>query len=390
MASVSSSEFMQMPRDHASRAGFRVSGLLLSLIFLVVVPICATGWYLWARSVDYYVSEVGFSVRSEETQAPTDFFGSLTQFTTNSAKDSDILYEFIQSQELVQTLDRKLNLRDIYARDYAIDPVFSLAPSATIEELVRHWRRVALVNYVPSTGLLEVQIRASDPDTAQIIARSVFEECSLMINRLSAIARSDATHYANADLNDAVDQLKSARQAVTKFRSRTQIFDPAADIQVQMGLLNSLQQKLGEELISYDLLVETTRTNDPRILAAEQRIGAIRKRIAQERRKFGLGGNLNEDTASGNDYATMVTEYERLKVDQEFSQQKYTAALTNVDLAKAEAQRKTRYLAAYVQPTLAESPLYPRRILIFSVTGLILMISWAILGLIVVSLRDRR
>ena len=153
-----------------------------------------------------------------------------------------------------------------------------------------------------------------------------------------------------------------------------------------MGLLNTLQQQLGAELIDYDLLLLNAQSNDPRLQQSEQRIAAIQERIRQERQKLGSGGI----TTDGEDYATLVSEFERLLVEREFTEQKYTVALSNYDLAQAEAQRKSRYLAAYLNPTLAQSAEYPRRVLLLALTGLFLLIAWATSALIFYSLRDRR
>jgi capsular polysaccharide transport system permease protein len=148
-----------------------------------------------------------------------------------------------------------------------------------------------------------------------------------------------------------------------------------------------LQQQLGEELIKLDLLSEQANESDPRAVQSKLRIEAIRKRIAEERRKLGGGADMQGD---GGDYASIVTEFEKLTVDREFAEQKYTTALSNFDTAQAEARRQTRYLAAFEQPTLPESAEYPRRWLILGLTVLFLTVGWSILVLIYYSLRDRR
>jgi capsular polysaccharide transport system permease protein len=153
-----------------------------------------------------------------------------------------------------------------------------------------------------------------------------------------------------------------------------------------MGLLNTLNQQLAEALITLDLLRETTRADDPRIAQAERRIEVIEARIAEERRKFGVG-DASSDTG---DYASVMAEFERLSVDREFAERAYIAALSAFDGARAEAQRQSRYLAAYVRPTLAETAEYPGRILLTGLVGLFLLLAWAILALVYYSLRDRR
>jgi capsular polysaccharide transport system permease protein len=369
-----------------ARAKLRHWMLLVSFLCLVCAPLGLTGAYLWTRAVDQYSSSLGFTVRREEAPSAVDILGGLTNLSSSSSSDSDLLYEFIQSQELVEKVHAQLDLHKIYARHYNIDPVFSLAPDSSIEDMVEYWQKMVLISYAPGTGLIELKIKAFTPEEAHTIAEMIFSESSRMINELSAIAREDAMRYAREELDTAVAQLKEARQALTAFRSRTQIVDPSADIQVQMGLLKTLQQQLGSELINYDLLFTSVQEGDPRLQQSQQRITAIRERIRQEREKFGGGGSA----ADGEDYATLVAEFERLSVDREFSEQKYTGALQNYDVAQAEAQRQSRYLAAYLNPTRAQSPEYPRRLLILGLVGLFLVIAWSTLMLILYSLRDRR
>ena len=360
--------------------------LLWSFLLCVLTPAGLSGVYLWERAVDQYKSSLGFTVRREEAPSAVDILGGLTNLSSASSSDSDILFEFIQSQELVEKVHARMDLQSVYSRYYDQDPLFSLAPDSAIEDLLAYWQRMVQISYAPGTGLIELKVLAFTPEEARAIAQMIFEESSEMINTLSAIAREDAMRYAREELDQAVEQLKVARQSLTAFRSRTQIVDPSADIQLQMGLLTTLQQQLGSELINYDLLVTNTQANDPRLQQTEQRISALRARIRQEREKFGGGG----EAADGADYATLVAEFERLSVDREFAEQKYAGALQNYDAAQAEAQRQSRYLAAYLNPTLAQSAEYPRRVLIFGLVCLFLLIAWSTLALIYYSLRDRR
>ena len=86
----------------------------------------------------------------------------------------------------------------------------------------------------------------------------------------------------------------------------------------------------------------------------------------------------------------VVGDFEALKVDLEFASQAYTQALANLALARAEARRQSRYLAAHVEPTLAESSLYPRRAMLSGLTGLFLLLGWGVLMLVYYNVRDNR
>lgn len=365
-------------------------GLLLSFVLLALLPITLVAVYLWTVAEDQYASVTGFTVRQEEGGAASELLGGLAQFAGagGGAADSDVLYEFIQSQEIVERVDARLDLRGHFSRHWDTDKAFAIWPDATIEDLVWYWDRVVRISYDQGTGLIELRALAYDPEYARALARAIVAESQEMINALSEAARADATRYAEADLEEAVERLKAAREALTAFRTRTSIVDPEADLQGRMGVMNNLQQQLAQALIDLDLLRDTTNAADPRVTQAQRRIEVIRERILRERE------NLTESdgtrSAVAEDYPQLLAEYESLNVDREFAEQSYRAALTALDAARANAARQSRYLATFVEPTLAQSPEYPQRFVLTGLTALFVLLGWSIMALVYYSLRDRR
>ena len=63
--------------------------------------------------------------------------------------------------------------------------------------------------------------------------------------------------------------------------------------------------------------------------------------------------------------------------------------LQEVDLPDPEARRQSRYLAAHVQPTLAQKAEYPERGWIIGLVAVFSLLSWGIVSLVYYSLRDR-
>ena len=372
------------PPAGAAHQRRRHRGILLSFVLVVLLPLGAIWWYLSARAADQYVSHVGFSVRTEDMSSAMELLGGLTSLSGGSSSDPDILYEFIQSQELVQRIDEELDLRAMYSKPEN-DPYFSFDTSGSIEDLTKYWSDMTRIYYDGSAGMIELRVLAFDPDDAQKIAQEIFRQSTRMINELSAIAREDATRYAREELEKAVERLKRARMAITEFRNKHQIVDPNADIQGQVGLVNTLQQQLAAALIEIDLLNLTAQSNDPRLDQANRKIEVIRARISEERKKFGEGG-ANDSEA----FSTLISEYEGLVVDREFAEQAYVSALSAFDSAQAEAQRQSRYLAAYVQPTKAERSTYPERMNIMILAAIFIFLSWATAVLLAYALKDRR
>lgn len=352
----------------------------------VIAPVGVTALYLYTIAEDQYASHVGFSVRTEQVGSAIELLGGITELSGSSSSDTDILYEFIQSQQLVRQVTKKLDLAELYQKPG--DPVFTLGGDTRIEALADYWNRMVKVFYDRGSGLIEVRVLAFDPQDAQTIARTLFDESSVMINDLSAIARADATRYAEEELKQAVAQLKLAAQAKTAFQNRTQIVDPSADVRSQMGILGSLQQEMAAAQIDLqEQLLQGSDANNPLVQKAGRRIEAINTLIEQERNKFGSTG---QGAGVGNAYADLLAEFEALQIELEFRQKSYLSAQVARDAALAEALRKSRYLAMHVEPTLAETPQYPRRLVLVALISALAFISWAILAMIYYSLRDRR
>lgn len=366
-------------------------GVVTSFLLLVAAPSALSWWYVTEQATDRYVSTASFSVHSEESNSPLEMLGGVVDLGASSSADPDILYDFIQSQELVERIDARADLRALWAKaDPGRDPVFAYHPPGTIEDMVVYWNRMVGIYNDTSTGIMDLEVQAFTPEDARLLAEMIYEESSDMINRLSDIAQEDATRVARLELEAAVERLKAAREAVTLFRNRHQIVDPQADMQSQMGILTSLQGELASTLIDLDILRDTTAESDPRIVQAEQRVEVIERRIAEERAKLGIGTGDAEFGAQASAFADIVGEYEGLMVDVEFASQSYAAAYATFETALSDARRQKRYIAAHVRPTLAERAIYPRIAMTVALVTLFAFLAWSLLILIVYAIKDRR
>lgn len=371
----------------AARFRRRHWNIILSFFLFVITPVLITGWYLWERSVEQYASTVSFSVRSSSPPASgSEIFSQISLISGTNSTDTDILYQFIQSQEMVSRLDDRLGLRAMYSRYYDDDMVFSFNPDGTLEDLVSYWRRMVHIGYDRSTGLMNLRVLAFDAIEAQTIAKAISEESTKRINELSGIARADATRYAITELKRASEELREKRKAVTTFRLKNQTTDPTKNIQGQMVLINILNEQLAASIIDLKVMMNSSqKESDPRIKQMNLRIQVIREQIKEELSRFG-----NSEKDNSTDYAHLVGEFERLNADLEFAELVYRSALLSYNSAQADAAHTLRYLAEHIKPTLASSSRYPQRILIMLGISLVLILVWAVSILVYYSIRDRR
>lgn len=365
--------------------------LVLSFIAMVLLPMALTLVYLFGLARDQYVSEVGFTLRQEETPSAGALAGGLASMLGMGAGQSNtrVLYEYIRSPALVARIEARLGLRALYSPGWPRDFLYSLPEDATIEELTRFWLSMVRIAFDEASGLMSIQVRAHDRQSATAIAALVIEEAQAMINGLNTTARTDAMRYSTEDLAEAVARLRAARSAMSSFRASTRILDPAADLRGRMGILTSLQEQLATALVESDLLSETTDRADPRRRQLERRIAVIRSHIEDERLTLGGAAPAGAADPDAPDYPELLARYEELTVDVQVAEMTYRTAQAAHDLARARAERQSLYLATYITPTTAEMSEYPRRWLLSALGFLFLTLTWVITVLIGYSLRDR-
>jgi capsular polysaccharide transport system permease protein len=356
-----------VPHAHLRNRHLRV---VLGFLGMVALPSLLAGVYLYLRAADQYVSTLGFVVRSESAPSGADLLGGMTGLSAlsgGSSSDTDILYEYLQSQTLVGAIDDQLDLKKRWGGPHKRDPIFAYNPDGLIEDLHSYWPRMVRVIYDSGSGLITLNVHAFGPQSAQDITRAIERESSRMINDLMEIARGDRISHAQAELTRAEVRLTGARGALTMFRARNNMVDPLQDLQGEIGVIHQLKTQLAEEMIGLDMLrgqqstaadaTQTTgqtrrktKVTDARIIQGENRVAIIENRIAAERRKFGADAD-----GVGRDYATLTGDYERLAAGRDMAQASHMTALAAYDVVRAEAQRQSRYLAAYTAPTLAQS-----------------------------------
>ena len=125
--------------------------------------------------------------------------------------------------------------------------------------------------------------------------------------------------------------------------------------------------------------VRKSSPNNPQVASLRSRAESLRNAISTETAKVtGGGASLTSKSAT----------FERLALDRAFAEKQLASAMTSLEMAKSEAQRKQLYLERLVQPNLPDKAVEPRRIrsiLMVLALGLVL---WGVVSLLVASVRE--
>ena len=375
---------METPVVSGARIKPRHVLIILSFLLVVLLPVSVSTWYLSEKAQEQFGSKVAFIVRTEDVSSAIDILGGLSALGSSGSQDSDILYEYILSRSLVENAHKSLNLKSLFAKNYETDPWYSLDPKGTIEDIVEYWNRMVKVVYDANAGMIEINVRAFSAEDAKLLTEKILLESSKKINELSDISRQDAVKYAKQELGSSIERLRTSRLALAKFRSENKLIDPQAELGLQASLLSALLQELSATIVEKDMLGIVVKQDDPRKVQLQRKIDILENRVSQERAQFSAEGYENSN------YSEVMLKFESLSIDLEYSQQAYLAAMASYDSAVIEAQRQSRYLATYIDPTFAERAEYPKSWTILGILCLITNLVWITIILIFYALRDKK
>ncbi|MBR5347362.1 MAG: capsule biosynthesis protein [Deltaproteobacteria bacterium] len=295
--------------------------------------------------------------------------------------DPFIINDYIQSLDIVQDIDKELELIQHYtARNH---DVFSrLWQKPTQDELLRYWRRVMVPQLSRDTGIISVEARAYSPEMAQKIAQAVLVRSEALVNAMNERLQNDAVELAHKEVKRAEERVKAAQRALKEFRNLHAMLDP----KTTAGGLQDIVAKLEAEATALRTKIAETsaymRDNTPVLKSLRQRLVAVESQLAREKQR--VAGT----SASESNLNSLVAGYEELSMEAEFAQQQLVSAMSTLETARIQQATQSRYVVAYQQPTLPDESLYPRPLLFTLYTFLSLLIALGLLSLIWASIRE--
>ncbi len=342
---------------------------------IVIAPTLAAVLYYGLIASDIYMSEARFVVRGLNS-ARVSVLGNALQNVglASSQDDTYSVRDFILSRDIVRKLEAAHGLSDDLSRpegDFLtrFPPPFA---GSSFEQLYKSYKRFVSVYVDDTSGITTLQVRAYRPDDSNALARAILEYSEDLVNKLNARARHDAVDIAEREVALYEKRVKDAQAAITAYRLRTKMLDPQNSSNSALQLIATLSAELASAQAQL-FAIERSAPSSPQIAPLRDRISALETQIAAERTKV-VGGNGS--------IALEISEYERLLLERELSDKDLVSAMTSLEEARLEAQRKQLYLERVVEPNMPDYPLYPERLIsileIFVSALLIYGIGWLV------------
>ena len=328
---------------------------LVSFLALVVLPTCLAAGYFWLLAADRFHSEARFVLRTPNNAFAGVPGAQLMQAAgvTRSADDGYVVQEYLESRDAMAILEKNAGLRDAWARP-RLDFIWrfpNFHTSNSEEGLYRHYRRMVDANFTNATGVTTLEVQAFSAAEARRLAGALLDAAENLVNRLNQRQQRDATALADSEVERMRHRTLAAQAALTAFRERERLLDPAQATLAVLETIAKLAQEAAQVSVQIGELAHTS-PGSPQIAPLRTKRAAIEAQIAIERKR--LAGDAEA-------IAPRIALYERLMLEREFAEKALIAAMTSLEAARVNALRQHVYLERITAPSDPDYPASPWR-----------------------------
>jgi len=350
-------------------------------LLTVILPTFLAIVYFGFLASDVYVSESQFVIRSPDKQSMTGLGVLLKSSGFSSADD-----EVYAAQDYVRSRDalKALNANGAVARAYGnknisiFDRFDPLGLSGSFEELYKFYQGKVGVAYDTSSAVATLTVRAFSPDDAYRFNSQLLALAEGLVNRLNTRGRHDMVQFAAREVEDAQSEARNAAVALAAFRNTHGVVDPEAQAKAQLDMISKLQDQLISSRVQLEQLQKMAPEN-PQVPILTTRISGLQNQIDQQM------GRVAGDRRS---LSAAAVQYEKLELERELADKRVAAAMTSLQSAEDEAQRKQAYVERIAEPSRPDEAAEPRRLRGIFATLVLGLMAWGILRLLLAGLRE--
>ncbi|MCP5156300.1 MAG: hypothetical protein H6983_19155 [Ectothiorhodospiraceae bacterium] len=355
--------------------------MLRSFLLLVGLPTLIAAIYYTFFASDIYISETRYAIRAGDDSPAAGLLSSVLGGSAGSSTSNDtvIVRDYILSRDMLRGLQVQLDLYAHYSSS-AVDWLARMPSDATEEDFLDYYRDMVDITIDTTSNVTTLRVRAFDAAMAQRIATKLIELSEQLVNRLSERITSDTLSFARREADEAEGRVRDASDAVTQFRNETRSVDPSQETSAVLGIVTQLESQLASARAELAEAQAFMRTDSARVRSLATRVDALERQVKLERSR--LAGQ------AGTELARLIDDYSPLVLSQKLAEQRYSSALTSLEVARAEAQRKLRYLIPFVSPELPEEALEPERVKKVLTVLLLATLIYGIGGLVLAAIYD--
>lgn len=356
--------------EKAKKMMFSIQLFKLIIRLIIGYTVLAIPYWLLVAS-DRYVSQATVIIqRTDQISSPGIAIPGVSPGNTNAA-DQLLLREYLLSEDMLAKLDATLDLRSHYS-NWRRDPVSRMwFKDAPTEWFYQYWLNRIQVDYDDYSGVLRIKAQAYDAKTAQAIVNLMVELGEAHMNEIGHRLAYSQVEFLSRETTTAHDRLLDATQKLIDFQNRKGLVAPQTTAENLNALIDKLEAQKTDIQTQLASLPANLNANQPMVVMLKKSLSAVQQQIAQRR------AELASPSSSTLNYT--VEEFQRLKMQTDFTQDLYKTALSSLEQGRMDAARTLKIVSILQSPTKPTYPLKPERFYNALVT---LLIGLAMIGVV--------
>ncbi len=348
-------EIVRMQRDIVRRRRRKVMQLAARLAFFVMLPTFIAGWYYYRIATPMYATHSEFVIQQAQNPAAaaSGLAGMFSGTAFATSQDSIAVQGYLQSIDAMLRLDKDLDFRAHFSAP-DIDPLQRLDPGASKEDTYKVFKKNVKISYDPTEGLIKMDVIAPDPDMSQLFSERLIRYAEEQVDALSLRLREDQMDGARQSYENAEAAMLAAQQRVLELQEKLGVLDPMTESNALMTQITGLETQLSEKKLQLEQLLDNPRPNQARVDGARGDVRRLEELIAE------LRSQLTVTSESGQSLARITGELRLAERELQTRELMVTQALQQLETARIEANRQTRYLSMSVSPISPDEATYPR------------------------------
>jgi len=340
--------------------------LVILVSFLVVL-------YYTAIASPRYSSQVQFVVK-QASSGDVGLAGLAgLGATTPSMRDSLILKEYISSREMAQALNQSIDLKAHYENSQW-DGLSRLGKNSTTEAYIEYYQAHITIKHDELSEILSIEVQSFDAEYSLKLAKNLLKISDEFINNLGEGMAKQQMSYAQQDVDRAFNTLKEKQAELITFQNKYNLYNPEQQGSSLMGVIVELEAQIVTLETEVKSLKAYMHDGSAEIKVKQYHIEALKEQLTQEKSR------LTSDSSQSLNKINLT--FQGLKLSSELSTDLYKSALASLELVRADAYKKLKYLLVVEQPYLAQEDKYPRRLYSITTWFVVLLLIYGVVRLV--------
>jgi capsular polysaccharide transport system permease protein len=344
----------QIQKDLIKRRRRRIAALVTKLICFVAIPTLLAGYYFYRVATPMYASFTEFVIqKADNPSIPGGGAGLFSSSLLATAQDSIAVQGYLSSRDAMTRLDKDLGFKQAFQGD-KVDALQRLDDDVSNEKAYKAYKKRVRIGFDPTEGIIKMEVVTPSPEMSFEFSKALIGYAEQKVDQLTQRLRKDQMQGAGEGYKKAEANFMAAQDRVVELQEKLGVLSPEGEISAKMALIQQLEADLQQRQLELVELMDNPRPNKTKLSVLERSIksreGLIKK----------LRTEMTMDSVGTTSLAKVTAELQSAQAQLLLRQELLSGSLLQLETARVEANRQTRYLSMAVSPVKPDEPSYPK------------------------------